>query len=111
MIILTLRCISQKTDAREMYNKPINKIPANKNNNKKQIFQSRPQDALVGSTKPEEATEKLRQLIAEMEWWVGGLLLICGDEDGDIDGVEDAEGFADADDYDDDSCEDLEQQQ
>ena len=45
-----------------------------------------------------------------MEWWVGGLLLICGDEDGDIDGVEDAEGFADADDYDDDSCEDLEQQ-
>ena len=83
---------------------------SNQKQPKNQIFQSRPQDALVGSTKPSEATEKLRRLIAAMEWWAGGLLLICGDEDGDIDGVEDAEGFADADDYDDDSCEDLEQQ-
>ena len=87
MIILTLRCISQRTEAREMYNKLINKVPATKNNHKKkQIFQSRPQDALVGSTKPSEATEKLRQLIAAMEWWAGGLLLMCGDEDGDEDG-------------------------
>ena len=89
MIILTLRCISQKTEAREMYNKPINKIPATKNNHKNQIFQSRPQDALVESTKPSEATEKLRQLIAAMEWWAGGLLLVGdGDEHGTIDGVE-----------------------
>ena len=35
MIILTLRCISQRTEAREMYNKLINKVPATKNNHKK----------------------------------------------------------------------------
>ena len=40
---------------------------SNQKQPKNQIFQSRPQDALVGSTKPEEATEKLRRLIAAME--------------------------------------------
>ena len=38
MIILTLRCISQRTEAREMYNKLINKVPATKNNQKTKYF-------------------------------------------------------------------------